>query len=99
MQQFILEEQLEVLCDKDGREYEDIVELGIEEFIQVMLHLHQENSSRKWKFMVKMEKSDHFLDTYVQYVEDYKFWVTFAGNAHRFPEKENRQDFCEAHFS
>jgi hypothetical protein len=37
MQQFILEEQLEVICDKDGREYEKIAELEKEEFIQVML--------------------------------------------------------------
>ena len=26
MQQFILEEQLEVICDEDGREYEEIAE-------------------------------------------------------------------------
>jgi len=32
MRQFILEEQLEMICDEDGREYEDIVELDKEEF-------------------------------------------------------------------
>jgi len=32
MKQFILEEQLEV-CDKDGREYEEFLELEKEEFI------------------------------------------------------------------
>ena len=35
-----------------------------------------------------MEKSDLSLNTYVQYVEDVKFWVMAAGNAHRLPEKE-----------
>ncbi len=36
MQQFILEEQLEVICDEDGREYEEIAEQDKEEFIQVI---------------------------------------------------------------
>ncbi len=47
MQQFILEEQLEVICDEDGREYEEIAELDKEEFIQGMLKIHQADSSRK----------------------------------------------------
>ena len=69
MQQFILEEQQEVICDKDGRDYEEVVELEKDEFIQVMLKIHQANSSRKWRSMVKiakMEKSDLSLNTYVQ---------------------------------
>ena len=37
MQQFILEEQLDVICDEDGREFEEIVELDKEYFIHVML--------------------------------------------------------------
>ena len=37
MQKFNLEEQLEVICDEDGQEYEEIAELENEEFIQVML--------------------------------------------------------------
>ena len=41
MKHFILEEQLEVICDKDGRVFEDIVEK--EAFFQVMLRLHQAN--------------------------------------------------------
>ena len=65
MQQFILEEQLDVIC----RDNEEVVELEKQEFIQVMLKLHQAN-------------------TYVQYVEDFKFWVMAAGNAHRLPAKE-----------
>jgi CRISPR/Cas system CSM-associated protein Csm4 (group 5 of RAMP superfamily) len=91
MQQFILEEQLEVICDENGREFEEIVELEKEEFIQVILRLHEANSSRKWRSMVKnakMDKSDLSLNTYMQYVEDFKFWVLAAGNAHRLSEKE-----------
>ena len=90
MQQFILEEQLEVI-DEDGREYEEIAELDKEVFIQVMLKIHQANSSHKWRSMIKnakMEKSDLSLNTYLQYVEDFKLWVMAAGNAHRIPEKE-----------
>ena len=34
MQKFILEEQLEVIYDEDGREYEEITELDKEELIQ-----------------------------------------------------------------
>ena len=41
MQQFILEKQLVAVCDEDGRNYADIVELDKEEFIQVMRRLHQ----------------------------------------------------------
>ena len=76
MQPFILEEQLDVICDEDGRDFEEIVELDKEEFIQVMLRLHQANSSRKWRSMVKnakMEKLDLFLNNYFQYVEDLSF--------------------------
>ena len=95
--QFILEEQLEVICDKEVRSfYEEVVELEKDEFIQVMLKIHQANSSRKWRSMVKiakMEKSDLSLNTYVQYVEDFKFWEMAAGNAHRLPEKEIVKNF------
>ena len=41
----------------------------------------------------KMEKSDPSLNTYEQYVEDFKFLVLVAGNAHRPPEKENVKIF------
>ena len=67
-----------MICDEDGRGFEEIAELEKEEFIQVMLRLHQANSSRKWQSMVKnakMEISDLSLNTYVQYVDDFKFWV------------------------
>ena len=91
MQQFILEEQLDVICDQDDRYYEEIVELEKDQFIEIMLRLHQANSSRKWRLMVdnaKMEKSDLSFNIYVQYVEEFKFWVMATGNAHRLPEKE-----------
>ena len=59
----------------------EIVELDKEEFIQVMLRLHLANSSIKWRFMVKnaeMEKFYLSLNTYVQYVEDFKFWMLWC---------------------
>ena len=45
MRQIILEEQLDVICDEGGRDFEEIVELEKEEFIQI-IRLHQANSSR-----------------------------------------------------
>ena len=36
----------------------------------------------------KMEKSDHSLSTYVQYVEDFRFWMNVAGRTHRLLDKE-----------
>ena len=36
----------------------------------------------------KMEKSDLTLSTFVQYFEDFRFWVNATGRAHLFPEKE-----------
>ena len=53
--------------------------------------MHQANSSRKWRLMVKnakMEESDLTLPTFAQHVEDFTFWVNTAGRAHRVPEKE-----------
>ena len=32
--------------------------------------------------------ADLTLSTYVQYVEDFKFWVYIAGRPHRIPDKE-----------
>ena len=68
------------------------MELEKDELIQVMLRLHQANSSRKWRSMVKnakMEKSDLCLNTDIQYVKDFKFSVVAAGNAHRFLNKRS----------
>ena len=36
----------------------------------------------------KMEKADLILSTFVQYVEDFKFWVNVARRPHRIPDKE-----------
>ena len=36
----------------------------------------------------KIEKLDLSLNTYVQYVKDFKFWVMAARNANWIPEKE-----------
>ena len=49
--QFILEEPLDVIHGKDGRDYEEIMELEKDQFIEIMLRLHQANSSRKWRLM------------------------------------------------
>ena len=84
MKQFISEEELEVICDKDGRDYENVVDIRKEEFIQVMLRLHQANSSRKWRILVKnakMEKSDLSLNTHEQYVEPGVFWEEIYSRA------------------
>ena len=45
-------EILEVICDEDGRDYGEVVELEKDELIQVMLRLHQAKSRRKWRSMV-----------------------------------------------
>jgi hypothetical protein len=61
-----------------------------DEFI-VMLEMHQANSSRKWRLMLKnaeMVMEDLSLSTYSQYVEDFKFWMKVAGDTHNIPDKE-----------
>ena len=35
--------EIVAVCDEDGRDFEEIVELEKEEYIQVMLRLHQAN--------------------------------------------------------
>ena len=90
---------MEVLCSEAGMEFEEIMELTRDDFITAMLRLHQANSSRRWRLMIKnakMEKTDLTLSTYVQYVEDFKFWVNVAGRPHRLPDKEFAQCFVSA---
>ena len=41
----------------------------------------------------KIEKSDLTLSTFVQYDEDFRFWVNAAGRAHRLSEKEIEKIF------
>ena len=70
------------------------MELGRDEFISLMLKIHQANSSRKWRLLIKnakMEKSDLSLTTYVQSKIldlDFRFWVYVAGRPHRIPDKQ-----------
>ena len=45
-----------------------------------------ENGKVWWKMLKWSNRTS--LNTYVQYVEDFKFWLLAAGNAHRLPEKE-----------
>ena len=35
-----------------------------------------------------MEKLDITLSTFVQYIEDFRFWIYVAGRTHRLPDKE-----------
>ena len=79
---------MDILCSEDEIELEELMGLARDEFISSMLRSHQANSSRKWRLMIKMEKSDLNLSTYVQYDEDFKFWVNVAERPHGLPEKE-----------
>ena len=91
MQQFVLEEHMDVLCSEAGMELEEIMELARDDFITSMLRLHQDSSSRRWRLMIKnakMEKTDLTVSTYVQYVEDYKFWANVTGRPHRLSDRE-----------
>jgi hypothetical protein len=72
-------------------EMEEIMELARDDFITAMIKIHEADSSRDWHIMIKnakMEKSDLSLTTYVQYVEDFRFWVNVAGRPHRIPDRE-----------
>ena len=68
MQQFMLEEHFDILCSEDWMELEELMDLLRDELITSMLRIHQANSSRKWRLMIKnaeMEKSDLTLSTYI----------------------------------
>ena len=65
--------------------------LAREDFISAMLRMHVAKSSKKWRLLIKnakMEKSDLSLSTYVQNVEDFRFWINVAERPYRLPEKE-----------
>ena len=54
-----------------------------------MLRLHQfESKMACYVKNAKLEKYDVSLNTYVQYIEDFKFWVLAAGNAYWLSENE-----------
>ena len=79
---------MEVICEEEGIAWEEVQELAKEEFILVMLRIHQANSSRLWRLMIKnakMEKSDLSLNTYVQHLCG-KFQI--LGHGSRFAESD-----------
>ena len=81
----------EIICAEDGQELEEVMELARDDFVNLMLKIHQADSSREWRLLIKnakMEKSDLSLTTYVQYVQDFRFWVNVAGRPHRIPDRE-----------
>ena len=87
MQQFVLDEHLEIMFSESG----EFMDLARDDLISAMLRMHAANSSRKWRLLIKnakMEESDLTLSTYVQNVEDFRFWINMAGRTHRLPDKE-----------
>jgi hypothetical protein len=91
MQYFILEDHLDIIAEFGLHDRDDIMVLERDDFIVVMLEMHQANSSRKWQLMLKnakMVKEDLSLSAYSQYVEDFKFWMKVAGDTHKIPDKE-----------
>ena len=62
MQQFVLEKYLNIICTEDDQELEEVKELVRDDYIRLMLKIHRDNSSRKWRLMLmnaEMEKSDN----------------------------------------
>ena len=55
----------QVLGLRVGRDYEEVVELEKEEFILVILRLHQVNSRRKWRIMVKNTHEKEIVKMFV----------------------------------
>ena len=61
MQQFILEDNLDIMVSESGGEIDEVMHLERDDFSGIMLRMHKANSSRKWRLMVKyakMKKSD-----------------------------------------
>jgi len=56
MQQFILEEHLDSIVSESGGEIDEVMHLERDEFIGIMLRMHQATLSRKWRLIVKMRK-------------------------------------------
>ena len=56
MQQFILEDHLDIIVSESGGEIDEVMHLERDELIRIMLRMHQANSSRKWRLLVKMRK-------------------------------------------
>ena len=47
MQKFILEEHLNIIVSESGGEIDEVMHLERDDFIGIMLRMHQANSSRK----------------------------------------------------
>ena len=87
---------LEIICFEDDQEWEDVMELARDEFISRMLKIHQANSSQNRRLMIKnakIEKVNRTLSTFVQHVDDFKFWVNLSGRPHRIPDKISRSAY------
>ena len=66
MKQFVLEEQLNIMCSEAGEEMGDFMLLARDKFISVMLRMYAASFCRQWRLMItnaKMEKSDLILST------------------------------------
>ena len=64
MQQFILEEHLDSIVSESGGEIDEVMHLERDEFIGIMLCMHQANSSRKWRLIVNMRKWENPTSLY-----------------------------------
>ena len=56
MQQFILDDHLEVIIENSEIVRLEVMGLERDKFIGIMLQMHQANSSRKWRLMLKMPR-------------------------------------------
>jgi hypothetical protein len=78
MQHFILDDHLDIIVDFEimTKNRDDFI---VSSLLFTQMSLNDENT--------KMEKQDLSLSTYTQYMDDFKFWMMTAGNAHKPPEK------------
>ena len=58
MQQFVLEEHLDIMFSESGEKMEDFMVLARDEFISAILRMHAANSSRKWRLLIKNAKME-----------------------------------------
>ena len=98
MQQFILDEHLDVIIHSCGETRAYVMAQDRDNFTAIMLSIHNATSSRKWRLMMKnarMEKSDLSLSTFTQYVEDWRFWLLVCGREHAVPDREMAKIFVQ----
>ena len=55
---------MDIIVSKSGGEIHEVMHLEIDEFIGIMLRIHQANLSRKWCLMVKMRKWKNLTSLY-----------------------------------